>query len=125
MVSRDSRNHANPAAKAPRVANEDDMAAVAAACKRGSSTAPVAGGIVGRGTESSYSIMNNTFRVDARYSALKAIGKGSFGIVCSALDEKQVQLTSMIVHGVICIHRGVAGGSETVGSFCFALVCFG
>lgn len=39
---------------------------------------------------SSYSIMNNTFRVDSRYSALKAIGKGSFGFVCSAMDEKQV-----------------------------------
>lgn len=40
---------------------------------------------------SSYSVMNNTFRVDSRYSALKAIGKGSFGFVCSALDEKQVR----------------------------------
>lgn len=40
---------------------------------------------------SSYSIMNNTFRVDSRYSGLKAIGKGSFGFVCSGLDEKQVQ----------------------------------
>lgn len=40
---------------------------------------------------SSYSIMNNTFRVDSRYSALKAIGKGSFGFVCSAQDEKQVR----------------------------------
>lgn len=39
---------------------------------------------------SSYSIMNNTFRVDSRYSGLKAIGKGSFGFVCSGLDEKQV-----------------------------------
>eukprot|EP00903_Cladosiphon_okamuranus_P016344 g15072.t1 len=38
---------------------------------------------------SSYSIMNNTFRVDSRYTALKAIGKGSFGFVCSAVDEKQ------------------------------------
>ncbi|CAM9583608.1 unnamed protein product, partial [Pylaiella littoralis] len=38
---------------------------------------------------SSYSIMNNTFRVDSRYSGLKAIGKGSFGFVCSGLDEKQ------------------------------------
>lgn len=41
---------------------------------------------------SSYSIMNNTFRVDSRYSGLKAIGKGSFGFVCSGLDEKQVLL---------------------------------
>ncbi len=39
----------------------------------------------------SYSIMNNIFRVDSRYSALKAIGKGSFGFVCSAQDEKQVR----------------------------------
>ncbi|CAM9491170.1 unnamed protein product, partial [Ectocarpus fasciculatus] len=51
----------------------------------------VQGGAAGEGSpaESSYSIMNNTFRVDSRYSGLKAIGKGSFGFVCSALDEKQ------------------------------------
>lgn len=63
--------------------------------RRGSSTAPLGRSAAGTGAggkqSSSYSIMNNTFRVDARYSGLKAIGKGSFGIVCSAFDEKQVR----------------------------------
>lgn len=35
--------------------------------------------------------MSNTFRVDSRYTHLKAIGRGSFGVVCSAFDEKQVR----------------------------------
>lgn len=54
------------------------------------------GGAAGSLAESSYSIMNNTFRVDSRYSGLKAIGKGSFGFVCSALDEKQVPHSSCV-----------------------------
>lgn len=74
MTNREAKNHQNPAPGVGEVS-----------ARRGSSTAPVAAG-----GASSYSIMNNTFRVDARYSALKAIGKGSFGIVCSATDEKQV-----------------------------------
>lgn len=57
---------------------------------------------------SSYSIMNNTFRVDSRYSALKAIGKGSFGFVCSAMDEKQVRCTSYSRQWVVAHTRAVA-----------------
>ena len=96
MVTRESKNRENPAAAASAAAaaiateeEEEDFK------RSGSATAPVAataGGAGGGGTESSYSIMNNTFRVDSRYSGLKAIGKGSFGFVCSASDEKQVQL---------------------------------
>jgi len=37
------------------------------------------------------SIMENTFRVDARYSGFSEIGKGSFGVVCSAYDSMQVR----------------------------------
>lgn len=83
MVTRDSGKY--PAATATAAAEEEEEFK-----RSGSSTAPVAGDAGGGGTESSYSIMNNTFRVDSRYSALKAIGKGSFGFVCSASDEKQV-----------------------------------
>lgn len=95
MVTRDGKNRENPAAAAAEAAaaaaeeEEEDFK------RSGSSTVPVAGtagGAGGGGTESSYSIMNNTFRVDSRYSGLKAIGKGSFGFVCSASDEKQVKL---------------------------------
>lgn len=84
MVTRDSSKH--PAATATAAAEEEEEEFK----RSGSSTAPAAGDAGGGGTESSYSIMNNTFRVDSRYSALKAIGKGSFGFVCSASDEKQV-----------------------------------
>ncbi|CAN0042395.1 unnamed protein product, partial [Phaeothamnion confervicola] len=40
-------------------------------------------------SEDGYTIMGNVFRVDARYKDLKAIGKGSYGVVCSAVDVKR------------------------------------
>eukprot|EP00953_Heterococcus_sp_UTEX-ZZ885_P021901 12180-Heterococcus_DN1.PRE.1 len=38
--------------------------------------------------EVSYTILGNVFKVDPRYKDLKAVGKGSYGIVCSALDTR-------------------------------------
>lgn len=66
----------------PGLSRGSDMAV----SRTGGDTTPT----VGPRASSSYSIMNHTFRVNARYSALKAVGKGSFGVVCSAADEKQV-----------------------------------
>lgn len=74
MVSRDRNSH--------QAASDDEVSA-----RRGRAAASAEGGAP---ESTSYSIMQNTFRVDPRYSGLKAVGKGSFGIVCSALDSKQV-----------------------------------
>ncbi|CAM9812898.1 unnamed protein product [Ascophyllum nodosum] len=73
MVSRDRNSH--------QAASDDEVSA-----RRGRAAASAEGGAP---ESTSYSIMQNTFRVDPRYSGLKAVGKGSFGIVCSALDSKQ------------------------------------
>ncbi|KAG5187265.1 kinase-like domain-containing protein [Tribonema minus] len=45
--------------------------------------------------EVSYQILGHVFTVESRYRDLKAVGKGSYGIVCSALDlrtEKRVAI---------------------------------
>lgn len=43
--------------------------------------------------EACYSVMSSTFRVDRNsYSGLKAIGRGAFGVVCSASGETQVRV---------------------------------
>lgn len=89
MVSRD---RAATAVALPQRQEEEEEEAGGGCGGNGGGSIAVQGGAGGEGSlaESSYSIMNNTFRVDSRYSGLKAIGKGSFGFVCSALDEKQV-----------------------------------
>ena len=88
MVSRDSNRREEDAEEGKRERSGSES----------SSDAPPA--------SSSYSIMNNTFRVDSRYSALKAIGKGSFGFVCSAMDEKQVRCMYLLQQAVgRCSHK--------------------
>ncbi|CAM9721268.1 unnamed protein product [Chrysoparadoxa australica] len=58
----------------------------------------------------SYTVLGNVFRVDPRYKDLKAIGKGSYGIVCSAYDQKQAKkvaikkITPMAHHAVDAKH---------------------
>lgn len=37
-----------------------------------------------------YSIMSSAFRVGQRYSGLRGVGQGSYGVVCSAWDAHQV-----------------------------------
>jgi serine/threonine protein kinase len=39
-----------------------------------------------KGNEKVHYLASTTFTIDRRYSDLKAIGKGSYGVVCSALD---------------------------------------
>lgn len=107
MVSRDS-NNAQQHRREEGAAEEDKRERSGS---ESSSDAPLA--------SSSYSIMNNTFRVDSRYSALKAIGKGSFGFVCSAMDEKQVlQQSSNIYRLVLLLAKGTAVGRCSHKSSC-------
>ncbi|CAM9320624.1 unnamed protein product [Ectocarpus sp. 12 AP-2014] len=86
-----SRGRAATAVALPQHQQEEKEEGGGGSGGNGGDPIAVQGGAGGEGSlaESSYSIMNNTFRVDSRYSGLKAIGKGSFGFVCSALDEKQ------------------------------------
>ncbi|CAM9543585.1 unnamed protein product [Discosporangium mesarthrocarpum] len=44
-----------------------------------------------RDSEVTYTVFQQPFRVGLRYCNLKAIGKGSYGIVCSATDNKQAK----------------------------------
>lgn len=39
-----------------------------------------------KGNDKVHYIASTTFTIDKKYSDLKAIGKGSYGVVCSALD---------------------------------------
>lgn len=39
-----------------------------------------------KSNESIHYLASTTFTIDRKYSDLKAIGKGSYGVVCSALD---------------------------------------
>ena len=42
---------------------------------------------ISKGSEKIHYIASTTFTIDKKYSDLKAIGKGSYGVVCSALDS--------------------------------------
>lgn len=83
MMGRDSKKH--PAASVDEAFARRERASLSRGGKGGPDS-------------NSYSIMENTFRVNARYSGLRALGKGSFGIVCSALDATQVRGTFGIGH---------------------------
>jgi serine/threonine protein kinase len=39
-----------------------------------------------KASEKVHYIASTTFTIDRKYSTLKVIGKGSYGVVCSALD---------------------------------------
>lgn len=41
---------------------------------------------ISKGNDKVHYIASTTFTIDKKYSDLKAIGKGSYGVVCSALD---------------------------------------
>lgn len=42
---------------------------------------------ISKGNEKIHYLGSTTFTIDKKYSDLKVIGKGSYGVVCSALDS--------------------------------------
>jgi hypothetical protein len=53
-----------------------------------------------------YNIGGTTFTIDRKYTDLKLIGKGSYGVVCSALDisdERKVGLCNQFSFKIYCL----------------------